>query len=180
MGADYNYQKVDLFIEHQTRIGFLGRIRYGVNAGYVFGTAAYPFLKVHEGNQSYWLYTNAYNKMNFFEFISDKYVTGLIENHWDGLFFDRIPGIRKLKLRLVTTGRFAIGELDDRHEQEMLLPNFTKRFGSVPYVEVGAGIENILKVIRVDVFWRLTHLEPNVKTTDLSNFGVRARYSINF
>lgn len=180
LGADYSYQKIDLFIEHSRRIGFLGRIRYGINAGYIFGTAGYPFLKVHEGNQSYWLFKNAFNKMDFFEFISDKYVTGLIENHWDGLFFDRIPGVRKLKLRLVTTARIAYGQIDPKHEVEMVLPDFTKQFGNTPYVEVGAGIENILKVGRVDVFWRLTHLDPGVKVGHISNFGVRARYSFNF
>ena len=118
--------------------------------------------------------------MNFFEFISDQYVTGLLENHWDGFFFDRIPLIKKLKLRLVTTGRLAFGSVDQKHTAEMLLPEFTKQFGTTPYVEVGAGIENILSVGRIDVFWRLTHLEPGVKVTDISNFGIRARYSLNF
>ena len=179
-GSDYNYQKVDLFIEHTAPIGFFGRIKYGINAGKIFGTTAYPFLKVHEGNQSYWLYPNAFNKMNFFEFISDQYVTGLLENHWDGLFFDRIPLVKKLKLRLVTTARVVFGSIDQKHSTEMLLPDFTKQFGTTPYVEVGAGIENILSVGRIDVFWRLTHLEPGVKVTDISNFGVRARYSLNF
>ncbi|MCJ8291291.1 MAG: DUF5686 and carboxypeptidase regulatory-like domain-containing protein [Flavobacteriales bacterium] len=179
-GSDYNYQKIDLFIEHTAPIGFFGRIKYGINAGYIFGTTAYPFLKVHEGNQSYWLYPNAFNKMNFFEFISDRYVTGLLENHWDGLFFDRVPLVKKLKLRLVTTARIAYGSIDSKHTSEMLLPNFTKQFGTIPYVEVGAGIENILSIGRVDVFWRLTHLVPGVKVTDISNFGIRARYSLNF
>lgn len=98
----------------------------------------------------------------------------------DGFFLDRIPLIKKLQWRLVTTGRFAYGAIDDRHLDEMLLPDFTKRFGKTPYVEVGMGIENIFKVGRIDVFWRLTHLEPGVKTTDISNFGVRARYALNF
>src|SRR3989338_3625437 len=62
-GADYNYQKLDLFIQHSIPIGVLGRIKYGVNFGYIFGQAGYPFLKVHEGNQSYWLMDNAFNKM---------------------------------------------------------------------------------------------------------------------
>ncbi len=179
-GSDYNYQKLDLFIEHTAPIGFMGRIKYGINAGYIFGTTAYPFLKVHEGNQSYWLYPNAFNKMNFFEFISDRYVTGLLENHWDGMFFDRIPLVKKLKLRLVTTARIAYGSIDSRHTAEMLLPDFTKQFGKIPYVEVGAGIENILSIGRIDVFWRLTHLVPGVKVTDISNFGIRTRYSLNF
>ena len=180
LGGDYNYQKLDLFIQHWAPIGILGRIKYELNGGYIFGTAAYPFLKVHEGNQSYWLMDNAFNKMDFFEFISDKYVAGFIENHWDGLFFDRIPLIKKAKLRLVTTVRAVYGQIDQRHFAEMRLPEFTKSFGKKPYVEVAMGIENILKLGRVDVFWRLTHLDPGVKVTDIKAFGVRAKYVINF
>ncbi|TNE76310.1 MAG: carboxypeptidase-like regulatory domain-containing protein [Bacteroidetes bacterium] len=180
LGADYNYQKFDFVVEHNRTIGFLGRIRYSLNLGYITGTAAYPFLKVHEGNQSYWLMTNAFNKMNFFEFISDKYATLWIENHWDGLILDRIPLVRRLKWRLVSTIRMAYGQIDDRHLQEMIIPDFTKKFGDTPYTEVGLGIENIFLVGRVDVFWRLTHLDPGVKVGDIQNFGVRARYAINF
>ncbi|GAB5419351.1 MAG: DUF5686 and carboxypeptidase-like regulatory domain-containing protein [Crocinitomicaceae bacterium] len=179
-GADYNYQKLDFVLEHNARLGYLGRLRYGFNVGYIFGTAAYPFLKVHEGNQSYWLQLNTFNKMDFFEFISDRYVTAMIENHWDGFFLDRIPGIRKAKMRLVTTARAALGWIDDRHLQEMYLPSFTKRFNNIPYVEVSVGLENILKVGRVDVFWRLTHTDPSVPVRNIQNFGIRARYAINF
>jgi len=179
-GADYNYQKIDLFVEHKIAIGRLGRIKYGFNIGTIIGETAYPFLKVHEGNQSYWLMDNAFNKMNFFEFISDNYITGLIENHWDGIFFDRIPLIKKMKLRLVTTGRIAYGTLSSKHERLMRIPAFTKSFGKTPYVEVAAGVENIFKLGRIDVFWRLTHLDPGVRVTDLAAFGIRAKYVINF
>ncbi len=179
-GADYNYQKFDLIVEHIAKLGVIGRLRYEVIFGYINGTAAYPFLKVHEGNQSYWLMTNAYNKMNFFEFISDRYVSVLLEHHWDGVIFDRIPLVKKAKLRLVTTARGLYGDISDRHSSEMVLPDFTKRFGDTPYVEVSMGIENILKLIRVDVFWRLTHLDPGVKVTDLETFGIRGKYVINF
>ncbi len=180
-GSDYEYQKLELTMEHSTYIGVLGKIKYNLTGGYIFGSAAYPFLQVHAGNQSYWLMINAYNKMNFFEFISDKYVTAFIENHWEGLFFDRLPFNKWLRWRLVTTVKMAYGQIDDtKHEQNMLLPEFTKRFGDTPYVEVAAGIENIFNIGRVDVFWRLTHNEPGSKVTDLQNFGIRARYSINF
>ena len=162
-------------MEHNRTIGVLGRIRYGVTAGYVFGAAAYPFLKVHEANQSYWLLTSTFNKLNFFEFISDKYVGGLIENHWEGLFFDRIPLIKKLKWRLVTTGRITYGAISTRHTAEMELPSFTKQFGKIPYAEAAIGIENIFKVGRVDLVWRLTHLDPGV-----SPLGIRARWALNF
>src|SRR5690606_2385002 len=61
LGADYNYQKFDLFIEHIAKLGVVGRLKYQVNFGYIHGRAAYPFLKVHEGNQSYWLSTSSFN-----------------------------------------------------------------------------------------------------------------------
>lgn len=175
LGSDYTYQRFDLIIEHHTPIGILGRMNYGVNLGYVNGTAAYPFLKVHEGNQSLWLLTSAFNKMNFLEFVSDKYVTAFLENHWDGFFLDRIPLMKRLKLRLVTTARMAYGTLDERHEEVMLFPSFIKQFGNMPYVEGSVGIENILKVGRVDVFWRMTHRIPGD-----SPVGIRFRYYINF
>jgi hypothetical protein len=180
LNGNYAYQKIDLSIEQQLRIGFAGRIRYGINAGYIFGNAAYPFLKVHEGNESYWMQLNTFNKMNYFEFISDKYVSILVENHWDGLFLNRLPLLKKLKWRLVSTGRAVIGSISDRHTREMRIPNFTKTFGKTPYIEVALGIENILTVGRIDVFWRLTHNEIGVKTNDISNFGLRARYAFNF
>lgn len=174
-GSDYNYQKLEFQYEHTRNVGVLGRLRYGFSAGYIFGSVAYPLLKVHEGNQSYWLLISTFNKLNYFEFISDKYVTGVIEQHWQGLLFDRIPLVKKLKWRLVTTGRIAYGAIDSRHSSEMILPSFTKQFGKVPYTELAVGIENIFKLGRVDLVWRVTHLDPG-----MSPFGIRARWAFGF
>ena len=174
-GGMYDYQKIEFSMEHYKIIGPLGRIRYGINAGYVFGSVAYPFLKVHEGNQSYWLLTSTFNKLNFFEFISDRYLGGLIENHWEGLLFDRLPLIKKLKWRLVTVGRFTYGSISDKNIREMLLPTNTKQFGKIPYAEASVGIENIFKVFRVDLVYRITHLDQG-----MSPFGVRARFAFTF
>ncbi len=174
-GSDYNYQKLEFAMEHNRNIGVLGRLRYGVNAGVVLGTVAYPFLKVHEGSQSYWLYTNSFNRMSYFEFISDRYVGGFIEQHWQGLLFDRIPLIKKLKWRLVTTGRITYGAISPRHNDVMIIPSFTKQFGGIPYAEASVGIENIFKLGRVDLVWRITHLAPGIPP-----LGIRARWSFAF
>jgi hypothetical protein len=174
-GSQYNYQKLEFQLEHNTQVGVFGRMRYGATAGYIFGITAYPFLKVHEGNQSLWLLTSTFNKLNFVEFVSDRYVSGFIENHWEGLFFDRIPLVSKLKLRLVTTGRIMYGAVSERHNQVMLMPSFVKKFGNIPYSELSIGIENIFKVGRVDLVWRMTHNTPGI-----SPLGVRARFSFNF
>jgi hypothetical protein len=175
LGGLYDYQRIEFQMEHNRQIGLLGRIRYGVTTGYIFGSAAYPFLKVHEGNQSYWLLTTAFNKLNFFEFVSDRYMGGFIENHWEGLFFDRIPLLKKLEWRLVTTGRFTYGSIAQKNLDIMKLPDGTRFFGNVPYVEAAIGIENIFKVGRVDLVYRLTHLDYGMKP-----FGIRARWALIF
>lgn len=175
LGGNYDYQKIEFAMDHNRQLGVLGKIRYGVNAGYVFGSAAYPFLKVHEGNQSYWLLTSTFNKLNFFEFISDKYVGGYVEQHFGGMIFDRIPYVKKLKWRLVGSSRITYGSISAKNTKEMLLPSFTKKFGNVPYAEASVGIENIFKLVRVDLVWRLTHLDPG-----MSPLGIRARMTFNF
>ncbi|MDR0801085.1 DUF5686 family protein [Fluviicola sp.] len=174
-GSDYSYQKIEFAMEHNRNVGVLGRIRYGINAGVVFGTVAYPFLKVHEGSQSYWLYTNSFNRMSYFEFISDRYVGGFVEHHWQGLLFDRIPLIKKLKWRLVTSGRITYGAISPKHTAAMIIPSFTKQFGHIPYAEASVGIENIFKLGRVDLVWRITHLEQGILP-----LGIRARWSFIF
>jgi hypothetical protein len=43
------------------------------------------------------------------------------------------------------------------------------RLGTTPYVELGYGVENILKVGRIDFFHRLTYTDnPGV-----NNFGIK-------
>ena len=174
-GSSYSYQKFEFQFEHNTQLGVLGRMRYGFNVGYINGQTAYPFLKVHEGNQSLWLLTSTFNMVNFIEFISDRYVVGFVENHWEGLFFDRIPLLKQTKFRLVTTERIMLGSLSDIHQQELIIPEFVRPFNGIPYVELAVGVENILKVIRVDIVYRATHQIPGI-----SPIGIRARYSLNF
>ena len=162
-------------MDHTRKLGFIGKIRYGVNAGYVFGSTAYPFLKVHEGNQSYWLSSTTFNKLNFFEFISDKYVGGYIEQHFGGVFFDRIPYVKKLKWRFVASSRIAYGSISQKNKREMYLPTFTKSFGKTPYAEATMGVENIFKILRIEAVWRLTHIDPGT-----TPFGIRASINFNF
>jgi Family of unknown function (DUF5686)/CarboxypepD_reg-like domain len=174
-GSDYNYQKLEFQFEHNTQLGVLGRMRYGFTLGYINGVAAYPLLKVHDGNQSLWLLTSASNMVNFLEFISDRYVIGFAENKWEGLLFDRIPLVKKSKIRLVTTERIMLGSLSSKQNQALLIPSFVQPFNGVPYVEIGIGIENIFKVLRIDLLYRATHQIPGT-----SPFGIKARYSLNF
>ena len=51
-----------------------------------------------------------------------------------------------------------------------------KTFGKAPYSEVSFGVENILKIFRVDFVWRLTYRnDPKVR-----NFGVKMSAALTF
>ncbi|QRR03821.1 DUF5686 and carboxypeptidase-like regulatory domain-containing protein [Dyadobacter sandarakinus] len=164
-GGDFNYQKLSLNVRHSFRAGVLGRTAYNVTFGYIPSTLPYPLLYTPLGNESLFYVDNAYNLMRYFEFIADKYIAMKVEHHFEGLFFNRIPLVRKLKLRTLATGRIFYGSISNANlsltTTEDESGNAVQTFNLLnrkPYVEVGYGIDNILKSGRIDFIHRLTYL----------------------
>ncbi|MBK6754749.1 MAG: hypothetical protein IPG69_14480 [Flavobacteriales bacterium] len=42
---------------------------------------------------------HAFNTMNYLEFVSDRYVSLQLEHHFEGLLLNKVPWLRRLKLR---------------------------------------------------------------------------------
>ena len=82
------------------------------------------------------------------------------EHHFDGFFFNKIPVWRKLGLREVFTTKMAVSSLDPKKVSFSDLPTELKGLNGF-YAEIGFGIENILKLLRVDFSWRLTQKNQN-------------------
>ncbi|MEQ8909115.1 MAG: DUF5686 family protein [Vicingaceae bacterium] len=175
MGGDYDYQKVELAISDKINTGVFGHSDFRLTAGKYFGTLAYPLLEIHNGNETYFYDQQAFNLMNFFEFVSDEYATLMYTHHFGGYFFNKVPLLRKLKWREVVSGRAVAGDLANRHRTELILPNNIYTLNQ-PYMEVAAGIENIFKLIRIDAMWRLNYLDhPNI-----AKFGIRGAFEFTF
>lgn len=156
--SEYGYTKMVAHVYQRLQLGTFGWMRMNAEAGRVWGDLPYPLLVLHSGNETFYNDDLAFNTMNYFEFISDRYAQLFAEHHFEGLFFNRIPLLRRLKWREVAAAKVVVGDLDlARTEREMLmLPGmYTLRDG--PFVEFSAGVENILKVLRVDGVWRLTY-----------------------
>lgn len=178
--SEYDFHRLDFIWTHRPRVGMLGRIIYTVHAGKIFGQVPYPFLQVHQGNETYYIQDNNFNLMNYYEFISDQWVRILFEHHLQGFIMDRIPLVRKLKLRLVYSGKFLIGTYNDKHNQELLLPFYSRSLSS-PYYEVGIGLENIFKFIRIDAIWRLAYRDNlDLYGNPVANFGVKFVFASDF
>ena len=173
--GDYNYQKVELALSDKINTGVLGHSDLRLTAGKYFGTLPYPLLEIHNGNETYFYDQQAFNLMNFFEFISDEYATLMFTHHFDGYFFNKVPLFRKLKWREVISYRTVAGDLSDKHRAELILPNNIYELRE-PYMEVAAGVENIFKLIRIDALWRLNYLDhPNI-----AKFGIRGAFEFTF
>jgi len=175
LGSDYSYIKLHFNYYHKFSINPFGYTRLIVDAGKIFGAVPYPLLQLHEGNETYAFDRYAFNMMNYYEFASDQYSSLTLEHHFQGFFLNHIPLMRRLKWREVATGKFLVGSISDQNMKVLKFPTGMGEL-SKPYSEVGVGVENIFKVIRVDVMWRLSYLDhPNIET-----FGVRAGLQIIF
>ncbi len=161
--SDYEYHKLDMTLTHWFNISTLGWSKYIINAGKIWGTLPYPLLKIHEGNQTYVLDQMAFNTMNYYEFVSDQYLSLSYTHHFDGLLFNHIPLLKKLRWREVIHYKGLIGSMNSRNKGFSVFPETVYTLKG-PYQEVGIGIENILKVIRIDGVWRLNYLDhPNIR-----------------
>jgi hypothetical protein len=99
----------------------------------------------------------AFNLMDYQEFVSDTYLSLFLEHHFQGFFLNKVPLFRKLKWREVIGMRSLIGSYDEANHKGLVFPTGMKALRSTPYTEFSAGIENILKIIRVDAVWRYNY-----------------------
>ncbi|GAB2953222.1 DUF5686 and carboxypeptidase-like regulatory domain-containing protein [Hymenobacter coalescens] len=177
LGSDFKYQKFNFSMEQSVQLGQLGRTEYILDAGYIPSTVPYPVLKSHLGNESPIYTTSAYNLMRYFEFVSDRYASLHAEHYFEGLFINSVPLLKKLDWRLLASGNVLYGGVSKANQEATPafdasgapLPTFRPLNPSTPYLEVGYGVENIFKFIRVDFLHRLTYRDlPGAR-----DFGVK-------
>jgi len=180
LGSMYEYHKVVVGINHKIPMGIFGTLRYQVNAGKIFGKAPYPLLEVHPGNATWTYNENAFNMMNINEFVSDEFVSFKAQQHFDGLFLNKFPLIRKLKWREVATIQGVWGTLNNKNTDLMALPEYTTSLRAKPYLEMAAGIENIFKILRFDVLWRMSYLDHEFNGIKVNPIGFRGKLQFDF
>ncbi len=174
--GQFDYQKLVLNVNDRIRLGsLLGYTDYTIEGGKIWGTVPYPLMELHGGNQTYLYDYMAYNMMNYYEFASDQYASLWIFHHFEGLFLNKIPLMKRLKWREVATYKVLIGSVNTKNKQELLFPSTLYSLNKGPYHEVSAGIENIFKFFRVDAFWRLSYLDQ-IKYP----WGIRAGFQMTF
>lgn len=184
-GGEYNYHNLSATVDRRFYMSQLGITDVKVEGGYVFNKVPYPLLAIHRANQSYAYQINAYNLMNFMEFVSDHYAGINIDHGFNGFFLNKVPLLKHLKLREYVSFKAVYGGVRSENNPKLnsdLLPfpinnqgiPTTYTFGKTPYAEGSIGLGNIFKFLRVDAVRRFNYLDhPNVP-----KYGIRAKIRV--
>ncbi len=177
MGSDFDYTKLRLSIGKRLRFGPLGVGHLTLTGEYVFDPLPYPLLSPHIGNQTPFYTSVTYNLMDFGEFVSDRYAALNYQHHFEGLLLNRIPLLRKLKWRLLGTANVLYGGMSSMNSKLIVTPpdDLEGKFvplplkRGLPYIELGYGVENIFKFLRIDFIHRVSY---TTDYPDARRFGI--------
>ena len=160
------YGNLQLMLRHNVDLGMGGELNYLLQAGMVLGKVPYPMLHLFTGNQSHTFDPYRFSLMNNYQFAADQYLS--LHAHWDGkgVLFNLIPGVRYARLRELAELKVAYGGLRQDHQSILAFPTTqagqsTLHAPNIPYVEMGVGIGNILRIGEVYGIFRLTQWKDN-------------------
>ncbi len=151
------YGKLRLMIRQRVNLGMAGRLDYLAETGCLLGKVSGSMGFVFAGNDSYAFDPYCFTLMRRNRYTARRYVSLQAEWNGRGCLFNRIPWIQRLRLR------------------ELLI--FKAAYGgdlSVPYVETGAGIGNILRIADLHAVFRVTRFDDSSSPW----WGIRFRFHI--
>lgn len=179
LNSSYDFTKISGSISNYKKIPPLGSLYFNVFAGKTYGTLPYLFLDVAPGNEIYYYNKYAFNMMNRYEFIHDQYAGVNLEHNFGNGIFRLIPLTRKLKFRQFWTAKALWGSLSQKNTElnttASLFP-FQSLNGKT-YLELGTGVDNILRFLRFDCVWRVLPEGPLVSG---KRFGVFGSFRFSF
>ena len=175
--SDFNYTKLQFSYLQPWQIGGFGRLTSTIELGKTYGEVPLGLLSVVPGNQTYFSIYNTFSQLDFYEFVTDTYVSLHLEHNFNGRLFSRIPLLRRLNLREIVSVRGVWGELSDKNialsepsNIPLIAPN------SEPYWEYSFGVGNIFKIFRLDFNFRGNYLD----NPDARKFGITGTFGFHF
>lgn len=179
-GGTHDYDKVQIKYNQPIMLGKLGLLDTTVEGGKTFGTVPISLISPIPANQSYSLVKDTFSLMNYYDYSTDTYVAAHFEHHFNGFIFNKIPLIKKLKLRSLITFRTVYGTVSNANRA------INDGYSSIryntpnkkPYYEYGFGIENLgygnFRFFRLDFIWRSDYTPASTSIAEPTpKFGIR-------
>lgn len=182
-GADFATCKTELSVSKRFWFSSFGYLDAILKGGLIWSKVPYPELLWPNANLSYTIQPESYSLMNPMEFAIDRFASCDLTYWGNGVLFNRIPLVKKARLREVVGFKGLLGSLSRRnnpmlHESMYQFPEdcHVSLMDGTPYMEVSAGIDNIFTVLRIDYVWRLSYLHhPGIDRS-----GLRVALHFNF
>ena len=188
LGSLHDVIKTELGLQKRFWFSAFGYADVILKGEKVWSRVAYPELIMPAANLSYTIQPESFALMKPMEFVGDQALTWDLTYWGNGVLMNRLPLIKRLRLREVLTLRGFWGSLSDKNDpsgnaqqsQETLFtfPAFAPclPMEGTPYIEAGVGLDNILTILRVDYVWRLTHRDR----VGTDRHGIRVQLHFNF
>ena len=198
LGGQYNYNMTEATVFKKFWLpGACGSIEAYLKGGAQWNKVPFPMLFTPQSNLSYFVQFDSwsFNMLRNMEFLNDRYVSLLINWNLDGKLLNRIPLLKKMKLREYVGFKMLYGHLTDKNNpfvstNDNDLFRFPTRdgnytsfvMGNKPYMELSVGISNIFKVLTVQYVRRLNYTDlPAVPGGDkLRKNGIRFAVDFKF
>lgn len=184
LGTRYSINRTELSVQKQFNMSFMGRFEAKLTGAHIWGTAPFTDLLIPNANLSYIIQPEGFALLNPMEFINSTTVSLIAKWELRGAFFNLFPGIRKLGLREIITYKGFWGHLNSKNRPGnspylLQFPDMagTVRMDNTPYSEISVGIDNILRLFRIDYVWRLSYLNVPYQ---IDRHGLRATIHITF
>lgn len=151
---------------------------YMLNAGYLWGDAPYDLLDQPAGSMSLGYAKYDFNLLHHASFAHNLYTNTHFHFNGGGIILNHIPLIQKLKLREVVSFKGHYGGLTGSYNGVFDLPAYYTNDFKSPYAEIGFGLTNILKILRVEYSMQLGNAYRNKSFT--YNHGIFFRAEMSF
>jgi hypothetical protein len=179
--SSYDYTKITASISDYSKIAPYGSIYYNIFGGKTYGTLPFVLLDVAPGNEIYYYNRYAFNLMNRFEYLHDRYAGINFEHNIGNGLFRFVSLTRKLKFRQFWNAKLLWGSLSDENKAFNMPASSDYKFESLDgrtYMELGTGVDNIFKVFRLDFIWRV--LPRPLPPEQVKKFGVFFSFRLAF
>lgn len=176
--SDFDYEKLQLYYRQPIQVGGFGKFVSTLEVGKTFGTVPLSLLSIVPGNQTLFSIQGTFPLLDFYDFVTDTYASVNFEHNFNGRLFSRIPFLRHLDLREIISVRAVAGSISEKNQ--LLNASYTNPIleapDQEPYWSYSFGIDNILRVLRIDF-----HFRGNYKNLpDARSFGVTGGFGFSF
>ena len=182
-GSEFTLNLTEFCLQKRFWFSAFGYADVIFKAAKLWNQVQFPALLWQNANVAYTVQSETFSLLNPMEFAMDQYVSLDLNYNLNGLIFNRIPFIKKLRLREVVTFKGFAGSLTKKNNPAYNdnLYRFpegsnTRVMGRTPYMEIGVGIDNILTFLRLDYIWRLSYRN----TPGAPNSGLRFSFHFAF